>query len=167
MHLVWKRLAIGVGLAALAACARHPTPPRTPATVTPGPQTLPITPSYPTLVPALLDLQRDYEALVTAHQTLSAIWEELAHGNAVRCGTTPFVPDPAGISAADDPTYRDLAETLRQAAIELARSRDLWRAECASPRPQPPPQVINEGLLTVRAAGDALREAASTLPGSP
>lgn len=168
MH--WLRTICGVCLAGslvLAACGEQRTLPRTPSPLVPLPSPTLDALSFPTLSPVLLDLQHDYEALVTAHQDLSAIWEGLARGSAARCGALPFVPDPAGIGTADDLTYRDLAETLRQAAVELTRSRELWQAECASPRPQPPPQVINEGLLAVRAAGDALRKAASTLPSSP
>jgi len=148
----------------LAGCGKETNPA---PTATPRLQSTPPAPTFSTQSPLLLDLQHDYEALVTAHQTLSAIWEGLARGAAVRCGTLPQVPNPAGISVTDDPTYRDLAESLRQAAIELTRSRDLWQAECATPRPQPPPQVIQQGLLAVRAAGDALRKAESLLSASP
>ncbi len=157
-------LALGLLMGMLAACGEETNP--APA-ATPWLQpTLPA-PTFPTRSPLLLDLQHDYEALITAHQALSAIWEELARGAAVRCGTLPQMLDPAGISDADDQTYRDLTELLRQAAIELARSRDLWLAECATPRPQPPPQVIQEGLLSVRAAGDVLRQAESLLSALP
>lgn len=148
----------------LAACGRERN---LASTATPWSQPTRPAPVFATQPPVLLDLQHDYEGLVTAHQALSAIWEELARGTAVRCGTLPQVPDPAGISAADDPAYRDLAETLRQAAIELTRSRDLWQAECSAPRPQPPPQVIQQGLLAVRAAGDALRRAETSLSARP
>ncbi len=157
-------LALGLLMVWLAACgeATNPAP-----TVTPWRQPTRPAPTFATQSPALLDLQRDYEALVTAHQALSAIWEGLARGTAVRCGTLPQVPDPAGISVPDDSTYRDLATTLRQAAIELTRSRALWQAECSTPRPQPLPQVVQEGLLAVRAAGDALRQAEMLLSAPP
>jgi|GEM_PF-2536412 hypothetical protein len=157
-------LTLGLLAISLAACGEESNP--APG-VTPWLQPTRPAPAFATQSPVLLDLQHDYEALVTAHQGLSTIWEELAHGAAVRCGTLPQVPDPAGVKASDDPTYRALAETLRQAAIELTRSRDLWQAECSTPRPQPPPQVIQEGLLAVRAAGDALRQAESLLSALP
>lgn len=142
-------------------------PPRTPPTVVPWSQPAPAGPAIPTLSPVLLDLQRDYEALSAAYQALSAIWEGLAHGDSVRCGALPVVPDPAGINARGLAAYADLTAALRLAAIELMRSRDLWQAECLNPRPQPPPATISNGLLAVRAAGDALHEAETLLPTRP
>jgi len=168
MGLVQKIAVSCVLILALVACGHEPhQPPPASPTASPLEQPAVDTPPFPTLSPTLLDLQRDYEALTAAHQVLSTIWEGLARGESARCGTLPTVPDPAGISAADDSPYTDIAAALRQAAIELTRSSELWQAECATPRRQPPPTVINKGLLAVRAAGDALRQASASLPTAP
>jgi hypothetical protein len=117
------------------------------------------------LSPALVSLQRHYEALSAAHDSLAPIWEGLARGDEVRCGAYPFVPDPAGIGATPATDYTNLAALLRRAAIALTRAGQLWQAECAAARRIPPPTVIHEGLLAVRGAGDALRQAEALLTG--
>ena len=76
----------------------------------------------------------------------------------MRCGEYPPVSDPAGIS-----DRGELAVLLRRTAVDLTRARQLWQAECATARQVPPSSVISEGLLAVRGAGDALREAALLL----
>ncbi|MGQ9848955.1 MAG: hypothetical protein ACUVSU_02785 [Aggregatilineaceae bacterium] len=168
MDRVQKIAVSCVLMLALVACGheRHQLPTASP-TANPLEQPAINNLPFPTLSPTLLDLQHDYEALTAAHQVLSTIWEGLARGESARCGTPPTVPDPAGISAAGDSPYSELAAALRQAAIELTRSRELWQAECAAPRRQPPSAVINRGLLATRAAGDALRQASTLLPTAP
>ncbi|MCL4239172.1 MAG: hypothetical protein KJ047_13090 [Anaerolineae bacterium] len=126
-------------------------------------ETPPYTAPFATLSPVLIGLQRSYEALSDAHASLTRIWEGLARGEQVRCGEMPFVPDPAGISHQGQDDYANLAALLRRAAIDLTRNRQLWQAECATTRPIPPASVISEGLLSVRSAGDFLREAGALL----
>lgn len=116
-----------------------------------------------TLSPVLIDLQREYELLEAAHQAMSDIWEGLAAGDSVTCGEYPEVPAPDSIRADDDPAYDLLAETLRRASIDLDHAVNLWKAECSKTRPTAPPDVIDEGRLAVRAAGDSLKEAAPLL----
>lgn len=148
----------------LAACGGDDAAPSPPPEIAPQEtQTLPYTAPFATLSPVLVGLQRDYEALSVAHDSLTRIWEGLARGEQVRCGELPFVSDPAGISDQDQSDYASLATLLRRAAIDLIRSRQLWQAECATTRPNPPSSVINEGLLAVRGAGDSLREAGPLL----
>ncbi|MEP0763493.1 MAG: hypothetical protein HRF48_12235 [Chloroflexota bacterium] len=149
---------------AVAACGGESDAPAHPPAITPpGAATSPYTAPFATLSPVLVSLQRDYEALSAAHGSLSRIWEGLARGEQVRCAELPFVPDPAGISDEGDTDYTNLAALLRRAAIDLTRSRQLWQAECATARQVPPSSVISEGLLAVRGAGDALREAGPLL----
>lgn len=121
----------------------------------------PATPA--TLSPTLVRLQQDYELLDAAHSTMSTIWEGLATGEAVQCGTYPELINPDGISNEGDTQLTALAENLRQAAINLDQSVRLWRAECNNPRTNPSPDIINEGRLVTRSAGDALAAARATL----
>ncbi|MEW6580458.1 MAG: hypothetical protein AB1435_14870 [Chloroflexota bacterium] len=149
---------------AVAACGGdNDAPAHPPASTPPGAETLTYTAPFATLSPVLVGLQRDYEALSAAHDSLARIWEGLARGEQVRCGEYSLVPDPAGISDEGGTDYTNLAALLRRAAIDLTRSRQLWQAECATARQTPPPGVISEGLLAVRGAGDALREAGPLL----
>ncbi len=149
---------------AVASCGGEDrTPTRLPAITPPGAATLPYTVPFATLSPVLVSLQRDYEALSAAHESLAGVWEGLAKGEQVHCGDYPLVPDPAGISDEGDGDYANLAASLRHAAIDLTRSRQLWQAECTTTRQMPPPSVISEGLLALRGAGDALREAGPLL----
>jgi hypothetical protein len=69
------------------------------------------------------------------------------------------VLSPEAISAGGDPAYQPLADLLRSAASDLDHALSVWKAECANPRRMPPPDVIDEGRLAARAAGDALKEA--------
>ncbi len=148
----------------IAACGGESNAPASPPAITPpGAATPPYTAPFATLSPVLLSLQRDYEALSAAHYSLSRIWEGLARGEQVRCGAYPPVTDPAGISDHGETDYANLAALLRRVAIDLTRARQLWQAECATARQVPPSSVISEGLLAVRGAGDALREAAPLL----
>jgi hypothetical protein len=117
----------------------------------------------PTVSPVLVHLQRDYELLHTSHEAISNIWESLAANNQVQCGDYPTVIPTEGISAQDDPAFEALADHLRRAAIGLNQALDLWKSECANPRATIPPDVINEGRLAARAAGDALAEAQTLL----
>ena len=109
-------------------------------------------------------LARDYESLNVAYQTIGNVWEGLASGEQVQCGTYPEAPAPEDISAGDDDALQPLADLLKQAAIELQSAINLWQAECNNPRTTIPPDVIDEGRLSVRAAGDTLREANDLLP---
>ena len=147
----------GLFIAMLAACggdSDSKSPTETPANTDPG---------QGTLSPVLIELQREYELLEGAHQAMSDIWEGLAAGESVACGDYPTVPAPDSIRADDDSAYELLAETLRRAAIDLDHATNLWKAECNKTRPTAPPDVIDEGRLAVRAAGDSLKEAAPLL----
>lgn len=118
------------------------------------------TPSQQTTIsPTLIELQRDYEKLLSAHNAMTEIWADLADGQPVRCGSLPPLVMPESINAPEDEALKQLADHLRQAAIELDRSVSLWRAECANPRANPEPHVIREGRLTAASAADALRAA--------
>lgn len=120
-------------------------------------------PADTTLSPVLVHLQRDYEALLTAQETIATIWDNLATGEQVQCGDYPDVFPPEDVSDEGDLAYENLVATLRSAAIEIERAVNLWQTECLNPRANPPPDVINEGRLASRAAGDALREAEAML----
>ena len=117
----------------------------------------------PTLSSVLVHLQRNYELLHASRQAISNIWESLATNSQVQCGDYPTVIPAESISAQDDPAFEVLADLLRRAAIGLNQALDLWKSECANPRATIPPDVINEGRLATRAAGDALAEAQTLL----
>jgi len=123
------------------------------------------TPENATISPVIVHLQRDYESLLTAQSAISEIWEQLADGQQVQCGQYPEVLAPESISAEDDPSLQPLADILHTAAIATEHAVQLWQAECRQPRQNPPPDVLSEGLLAVRSAGDALKEAEPLLTG--
>lgn len=129
--------------------------PATPAENLPDPR--------PTLSPTLIRLQRDYENLSEAHDTMTAIWEALANGETARCGDYPELVTPGSIRADGDAALETLASALRQAAVEMDTSLNLWRTECLKPRANPSPDVIQAGRLATRSAGDSLRAAAPLL----
>lgn len=137
----------------LVACGDNHTDQK--ATETPPPGDL----APATLSPVIVALQQDYEALRGSQQAVSEIWDKLAANQEVQCGNYPAVLGAEAISAAGDPAYQPLADLLRNAAIDLDHALTVWKAECANPRQMPPPDVINEGRLAARAAGDALKEA--------
>jgi hypothetical protein len=116
-----------------------------------------------TLRPVIVDLQQDYESLRVAQQAISDVWEKLAANQEVQCGSYPDVLSPDAISAGDDSAYQPLADALRRAAMDIDHAVAIWKAECANPRRFPPPDVINEGRLSARSAGDGLREAETLL----
>ncbi len=124
----------------------------------------PLPPAINTQSPVLLRLQRNYEGLHDGLDALSEIWESLAAGEEVQCGQYPTPPGPESISTEGDPAYETLAELLRSAAIDLDTALNLWKAECKKPRAVPSLDVINQGLLAVGSADDALREAENLLP---
>ncbi len=151
--------ALMVFFVTLAACGKdsdNPPPAGTPATSGPD---------QGTLSPVLIALQSDYESLVESYRAISDIWEGLAEGQSVQCGSYPSVPNPDSIRADGDGAYEPLADALRRAAIDLDHAANLWKAECSQARPTPPPAIINEGRLAARAAGDALKEAEPLLGG--
>ena len=117
----------------------------------------------PRLSPVFVDLQQDYESLRASQQAIGEIWEKLAANEEVSCGNYPDVLSPETISAGDDPAYQPLADLLRSAAVDIDHAVAVWKAECANPRRFPPPDVISEGRLAARAAGDALHEAETLL----
>ncbi len=153
-------LACGILIVALAACGgSDDSGPARDATSTPTPSPI------ATQSPARVHLQRDYELLSQSHQDVSAIWEGLATGEQIQCGTSLDILQPEAITSEDDSAQGPLADVLRQAAIDLNRAADLWRAECANPRTTIPASVIDQGRLAVRSAGDALKTAQGLLGG--
>lgn len=125
------------------------------------PDTPPPTGETATLSSVSAHLQEDYETLLAAQQAIAAIWDGLATGKQVQCGDYPRVPNPEDISTEGDSTVEPVVETLRRAAIETEKAVNLWRAECQKSRTNPSPDIIDQGRLASRAAGDALREAGS------
>ncbi|MBN2303009.1 MAG: hypothetical protein JXQ72_00940 [Anaerolineae bacterium] len=123
----------------------------------------PASPTAATLSPVLIHLQQDYEALRSAQQTITDIWDGLATGQQVQCGEYPAVLNPRDISDEGDSSFTELADHLRRAAVETERAVNLWQAECLNPRANPSSDVIDQGRLASRAAGDALRAAETLL----
>lgn len=139
----------------LAACSGDDEPEK-PATAQPPTATaIPVT-VQPTLSTELrLAAEGQYEQLRQLHVQMETIWDALLKGETAQCGEIYNVLSPEFVSA-------DLVE-LRRAAIELENAVLLWQAECENPRSQPPPDVIDRGVLMVRAAGDALALVEQTL----
>jgi hypothetical protein len=113
--------------------------------------------------PIAVHLQHDYESLRESHQKISDIWEGLATGKQVRCGDYPDVMSPETITSEGEATFEPLATLLHSAAIEIDQAISLWKAECAKPRANPSPDVLDRGRLGVRSAGDALNQAQKLL----
>ncbi len=153
-----------VASALLVSCGSHDSHSATP-TSTPETQQSPAEAPLPrgTQSPTLIALQRDYEVLSDAHEAMMGIWENLAAGQTAQCGQYPDLVAPGSISAEGEAILEPLAEALRQAAIGLNTSVDLWKAECLKLRTTTGSDVINQGRLSTRAAGDALRIAAPLL----
>ena len=149
-----RRMIVALLVMALAACGGKDTNQRTDKTPPPE-DNVPAA----TLSPVLVDLQQDFEALRGSQQAISQIWDQLAANQQVQCGNYPDVLSPESISAAADPAYQPLADLLRSTANDLNHALSVWKAECANPRQMPPPDVIDEGRLAARAAGDALNVA--------
>jgi hypothetical protein len=112
-----------------------------------------------TVSPVLVNLQRQYEEIRFAQKTISDIWEGLATGEQAQCGQYPDMTGPDAIIDDETGTFVELVDWLRRAAIETEKAVNLWKAECNNPRTVLPPDVIDQGRLASRAAGDALREA--------
>lgn len=162
-HVLIALAALGASLLlglALTACGETDTPVE--PSPTPAPPTSTVAPTTP---PDLLRYQDQYERLVEANRAIAAVWDGLASGEQVQCGSYPDFPAPEAIPTATATTGdTSLAVHLQDAAIAVDEAVTLWRAECNNPRPTTPPDVIDQGRLATRTAGDALRSAASLLP---
>lgn len=139
----------------LAACGTSDEAPDTPHPASPSP--------VPTLPHDRIDLERQHAALQAGHDAIALVWEGLATGQQVQCAPPPDIPAPESITQSGEAPLAPLSELLRTAASELRRAAILWQAECANPRPVIPPDVIDQGRLATRAAGDALRQADALL----
>jgi hypothetical protein len=141
-------------LVILAACGSNEAEP---PTVTPAPPPTPTEDVIP--VEDRLAIETNYETLRQLHAEISGIWEALARNENAQCGTEfPIMP-----SREDLTGYGEISDHLLRAASELRAAGIRWESECANPRENVPQQVIEAGLLEVRAAGDALREVESFL----
>jgi hypothetical protein len=109
---------------------------------------------------SLFEIEENYETLRQLHVEISGIWESLARGENVQCGTEFEIPTPGSFSS-------EMGQQLATIAAELRAASNRWVAECANPRADVPQEIIEAGLLEVRAAGDALREVESFLAESP
>lgn len=145
--------------AVLAACGTSDNTPDSPIPTLPPPTVSPA----PSKSAERADLERQYAALQTGHAALTRIWEALGAGEQVQCSEPPDIPAPESITRSDDAQFAPLSDQLRRAAVELGRAAALWQAECSNPRPTIPPDVIDQGRLATRTAGDALREAGALL----
>lgn len=108
-------------------------------------------------------LERQYSTLNTAYTELSSVWEGLASGEQIQCSEPPDFPAPEEIAVDDEASDSSLSGYLRSAAIELEQASRLWSTECANPRATIPPDIIDQGRLATRAAGDALRQVETLL----
>ena len=132
----------------MAACGGtedEPTPTPEP-TFTPAPEAIP--------AEDRLAIEKSYEILRQLHVELSNIWEALSRGETAQCGNDfPIMPSREALAG-----HGEISDPLLRAASELRAAGLRWEGECANPRENVPQEVIEGGLLEVRAAGDALRD---------
>jgi hypothetical protein len=106
-------------------------------------------------------LEQQYETLRQAQAAINNVWTDLQQGQEVACSTEiPLTIAPGAITDEDI-----VSQNLRQAAVSIERSMNLWEAECQNPREVIPPEVINEGWLAAQSAADALGRAEDGLSG--
>lgn len=159
LRLIFTLLLLGMLLSACGGDSEDDAP-----GTTPPPNITPTVSPSATDSPALAELRRQYGEIDAARIAIARVWEGLATGEQMRCGDFPSVTPPENINDGGDPALTLLAEELRSAASATEQAINLWRAECQQPRQNIPPDVINEGRLAVRGAGDALTAAADYLP---
>jgi hypothetical protein len=112
--------------------------------------------AQPTVDTVLQAELANYYTQISASQAgIAEVWTKLQGGEAVAC-STPIYP----LISFELITGQDeLSLTLRRAAEATNEAIRLWEIECQKPRPEPSPDVINQGVLAALGAGDALREA--------
>lgn len=143
-NLLLMLLVIGMG------CT--PSPENTPApSSTEAPTSSPTPPTLDTTRRTALEIQ--YELLRQTQTQIADVWQGLQSGQTVTCATTVAMPfSPSAISGSDP-----ISQHLFQTALALQDAVSLWAVECQNPRSQPPPDVIERGVLAALAAGDSLR----------
>ena len=107
-----------------------------------------------------LELEAQYEQLRQLQSQISEVWENLKAGETAQCGIDYEILAPESILRESE-----LESDLRIAAGELRDAVNLWLEECDNQRETVPPDVIDRGVLMVRAAGDALNAAEDILNG--
>lgn len=160
-HWFWLSAVFTLVLITVAACGKDdntsdPAPTDTPA---------PTATSQATAMPSeeRQRLERQYSTLNAAYTELSSLWEGLASGQQIQCAAPPEFPAPEEIAVSDSADGSSVNDYLRSAAIELEQASRLWITECANPRTTIPPDIIDQGRLATRAAGDALRQVETLL----
>lgn len=122
--------------------------------------TVSLAPSTPTLAPEIRPtLETGFDELQAAQETIIGIWSSLQSGEEVSCADElPAFGQPQAYQGDDA-----VSTLLFSAAAHLDKSYRIWESECQNPRPQPPAEVIDEGLREALAAGDDLADAEAIL----
>jgi hypothetical protein len=122
--------------------------------------TVSLSPATATIAPAIRPtLEARFDELQTAQKTITGIWTSLQNGEEVSCADElPEVGLPQAYQGDDV-----ISDLLFLAATHLDAAYRLWESECQNPRPQPPAEVIDEGLREALAAGDDLADAEAIL----
>lgn len=98
-------------------------------------------------------LEVQYELLRQTQEQIVGVWQDLQAGQPVACIPSIEMPfSPSAITGEDE-----ISQLLFQAALAVQDAVSLWDVECQNPRPQPPADVIERGVLAALAGGDALK----------
>lgn len=98
-----------------------------------------------------LELENYQTQLRQIEGELSTIWESLLANGTSQCGQSFNIPSQGTFDTTDL-----IEQDLGQAASNLRQAADLWASECQLGRSIVPSDVIQQGILWVRAAADAL-----------
>ncbi len=94
-------------------------------------------------------LEYQYELLRQSQSEIEQVWRDLQMGRSVAC--TTVVEMAISSTVITEPI-------LIRAAIETEEAIALWKAECQNPREVIPFEIIDRGLRSALAGGDALRQ---------
>lgn len=119
--------------------------------------------TIPTLDPRLRPtFEAQYDELQAVQSAIEGIWSDLQAGENVACADElPFLPAPQNYEE-----EHPVASLLYSAAVSLDTAYSLWTAECNNPRAEPPPEIVNQGLLAALSAGVSLQSVADILQGN-
>lgn len=106
--------------------------------------------------------ETQYDELQAVQTAIEGIWSDLQTGENVGCADElPFLPAPQNYEG-----EHPVSDLLYSAAVSLDTAYSLWTAECNNPRAEPPPEIVNQGLLAALSAGDSLQSVADILQGN-
>ena len=106
--------------------------------------------------------EAQYDELQIAQVAIEQVWSDLQIGESVACADElPFLPAPQNYEG-----EHPVLNLLYSAAVSLDTAYNLWTAECNNPRAEPPPDIVNQGLLAALSADGDLQAVADILQGN-